>query len=66
MQLIVNGEMIECQEEITLLQWLQSLGKNPDTTIIEQNGQIIPRDQMDNMNLAHEDRLELFQFVGGG
>jgi thiamine biosynthesis protein ThiS len=66
MRLWVNGEVREAREGASLLALLEALGINPQKVAVERNLEIVPRSRYQDTVLAHEDRLEIVQFVGGG
>lgn len=66
MRIVINGEWVEVEENLNLLQWAQEQEIPLKTVIIEHNGQIIPEDGWINVQLQNEDQLEIFKFVGGG
>ena len=63
MQLIVNGaaQRVFANDLSTLL---IELKLNPQTLVVEKNGEIVPRGE--NCQLRDGDKLEIVRFVGGG
>jgi sulfur carrier protein len=66
MQIIVNGELKEFTENITLEELLKSLGVEGKVMAAAVNMEIVKQDSWSNYTLKEEDKLELLDFVGGG
>jgi len=66
MEIICNGAKKEIQEDAILVDFLKSLDLNPDTVVVECNGEIIARKNYESHILADGTKLELIRFVGGG
>jgi sulfur carrier protein len=66
MKLQVNGETKAYTGPLTLLSLISNMGLKPDRVAVELNGEIVARDQWENMSLSDGDRLEIVHFVGGG
>jgi len=67
MKVICNGreqEVAEGTATIGLL--LANLKLDPDSVVVELNGRVLGREEMDGQELRDGDRLELVRFVGGG
>ncbi|KXS45634.1 MULTISPECIES: sulfur carrier protein ThiS [unclassified Candidatus Frackibacter] len=62
----VNGKEEEINEEITILQYLENKGVNPENIVIQYNGEIIDGEDVDEIILVANDNLEVLKFVGGG
>jgi thiamine biosynthesis protein ThiS len=62
----VNGETRETVAGTTITALLTQLGLNSGRIAIEYNLHILPKTQWDDTQVAHGDRLEIVQFVGGG
>ena len=65
MKLIINGELKEFNDNITIKQLLKSLNLNDKPVVIELNKEIIPKENY-NRKLSPNDKLEIVTFVGGG
>ena len=65
MKLTINGEDRDTAAA-TVLALLEELGLKPETTVVEQNGEIVARDRYRETPLAPGDVLELVRLVGGG
>lgn len=62
----VNGGNRETSAGTTVTALLAQLGLNSGRVAIEYNLQILPKSKWDQTHIAHGDRLEIVQFVGGG
>jgi thiamine biosynthesis protein ThiS len=62
----VNGETRETPSGTTITALLHQLGLNQGRVAIEYNLHILPKAKWSDTQLAHGDRLEIVQFVGGG
>ena len=65
MQITVNGE-IKNITEMSLLQFLESLGIDPRRVAVELNMDIVSKSTYETTILKDGDRMEIVQFVGGG
>jgi len=63
---MLNGNLEELENQMTLLDFLQAKGMNPATIIVEYNESIIKQQQWSSVVLEDNDRLEVLKFVGGG
>ena len=66
MKITVNGESREAGSGTTVIELLDSLALDPDSTVVERNGLVLQRDQFGDTLLEKGDVLELLRFVGGG
>ena len=66
MQLTVNGEMQLCDDDTTLLDYLQGNGADVQAVVVELNRAIVNADEFESTVLTNGDVLEILQFVGGG
>jgi len=64
-QITVNGE-IQNITEMSLLQFLESLGIDPRRVAVELNMDIVSKSAYETTILQDGDRMEIVQFVGGG
>lgn len=62
--MLVNG--VETEPESALLALLEKLKIEPGTVAVLINGDILPREQWRERNLASTDEVEIVKFVGGG
>ena len=65
MNLMINGTSRQ-SEAPHVLALLASLGIDPRAIVVEHNGQVLRREQLESTLLIDGDRLELVRFVGGG
>ncbi len=61
----INGEEKAIAGE-NLLEYLKEIGFEPERVVVEQNLNIIPKDQLGNVIIQDEDVIEVLRFVGGG
>jgi len=66
MQLIVNGEVREAAENLTLGAFLASCSLPSQMVVVERNGEIVARAKYDRTPLKHGDILEIVQMMAGG
>ena len=66
MKLMINGEIKEYQDKLTIQELLHQLKLSPERVVVELNREILSPDMHKNTILKAEDTLELVQFVGGG
>lgn len=62
----VNGDAREIPAGLTAAGLLARLELHPRMVVVEHNGTILRREQLDQTALAEGDQLELVHFVGGG
>ena len=66
MNVTLNGEQKSIEENITVLQLLESMNLEAKTIIVEKNEVILERDNYASELLTEGDSLELIRFMGGG
>jgi sulfur carrier protein len=66
MKIICNGEERFVDEKTRLSGFLQDLGLDADTVVVEYNGRIISKEEYGHWILEEGAVLELIRFVGGG
>lgn len=66
MILIINGETKVFQEEICLLEIIDSLNIKDKVMACSINMNIVKKELWDTYRLKNDDKIELLQFVGGG
>ncbi len=66
MRLTVNGRPSEVAEGTDLRALLTSLGLRVGSVVVEHNGRALLRSELDGVDLADGDRLELVRAVAGG
>ena len=68
MKVQINGEQETLEEEndISILDFLEMKGQDPQKVVIEYNGEIVKQKKWSEINLNEKDQLEILKFVGGG
>lgn len=64
--MIVNGNDMICEPEMTLRNMLEKLNLDEDKVVVEINLEIVSRKSYKNLFLNEEDKIEIVSFVGGG
>lgn len=65
-QLTINGKPRTIERPISVLEYLEQLGINPQTVAVEHNGEIVKRERYGTTILRENDVLEIVRMVGGG
>lgn len=66
MKIIVNGEEKEAAAAVSVSEYVKGLGFDPETVVVELNGQILNRPDYAERRLTEGCELELIRFIGGG
>jgi sulfur carrier protein len=66
LRILVNGEVKECEEGISLSDLIELLELQPQRIAVELNREVVRRADWKSTVLRNEDRLEIVHFVGGG
>ncbi len=66
MQIELNGQARPLQPGTTVAALLQELGYAGKRLAVERNGEIVPKSQHPQAELADGDKLEIVVAVGGG
>ncbi len=66
LKLLINGEIKELGEGLSLEELIKLLGVRKETVVAEVNRRIVQADQRADCKLFEGDQIELIQFVGGG
>ena len=66
MKIIVNGEEREAPADISVSEYVVTLGFDPETVVVELDGQILKRADYAEHRLTNGSELELIRFIGGG
>jgi sulfur carrier protein len=66
LRILVNGEVKECEEGISLSDLIELLELQPQRIAVELNREVVRRGDWKSTVLRNEDRLEIVHFVGGG
>ncbi|WP_446899030.1 sulfur carrier protein ThiS [Clostridium sp. LBM24168] len=64
--MIVNGEKMELQAGITILDLLKTLNIDSNNVAVEVDMEIADRGQFGNIKLDSNSKVEIIRFVGGG
>ena len=62
----VNGKEKEVKPNTNLKEFLESEGYVLARIAVEYNGEIITKNELENITLKEEDQIEVVHFVGGG
>ncbi|TCV84103.1 sulfur carrier protein ThiS [Sulfurirhabdus autotrophica] len=65
-ELTVNGTQHTFQQNLNMSQLLEQMDLVGKRVAIERNGEIVPRSQFGEVQLASGDQLEIVVAVGGG
>ena len=65
-RIVANGTAAEINQPCRLSEWLRQSGWKPTQVVVELNGEVVPRSQLDNVALSEGDRLEVIVPVAGG
>lgn len=66
MKVFINGETKEIKENINLTQLLKSFSLPDERIAVELNKQVVRKKDWENIEINHEDKIEIVHFVGGG
>lgn len=66
MNIVINGELKEFKENITLNKLLQELSLEGKVMAAAVNMDIVKQNEWDSYIMKESDKLELLDFVGGG
>lgn len=66
MQIIVNGKIIVVDDGLSIAELISQKEINSKAVIVEYNYQLVKKEEWPKIILKKNDRLEIFQFVGGG
>ena len=61
-----NGKQITLGTPVTVQEFLQRQGYNPQRVAVERNGEIVRRVDFEKERLCDDDTVEVVSFVGGG
>lgn len=66
--MIVNGKffLLDKLAKRNILSLLDEFKLNRETVAIERNGNILDREDWDQVELEDSDKIEIIKFVGGG
>lgn len=63
--MIINGQKLELKE-LRFMDYVREKQLKIEFIALELNGEIIPRDQFEDLILKENDKVEIVTFVGGG
>jgi len=66
MKLIVNGESVEFQSEVTLVDIMKQLKLDGKVMATAVNMEVVKQDLWESFKPANGDKIEMLDFVGGG
>ena len=66
MEIRVNGEERDVPAELSVAEYVVSLGFDPDTVVVELDREVLKRAEYDERRLTNNCKLELIRFIGGG
>ena len=66
MLITLNGESRQIETGLTVSGLIEDLGYQGKRIAVERNGEIVPRSQHGDTQLAEGDQLEIVVAVGGG
>ena len=66
MELTINGESRQFSAPLSVAALVEALGFTGKRIAVERNGEIVPRGQHAEVELAAGDRIEIVVAVGGG
>ena len=66
MKLIINGENLEFNDNLTLLEVINKLEIESKVMAVAVNTEVIKKESWNSFKLKESDRVELLNFVGGG
>ncbi|MBU4154333.1 MAG: sulfur carrier protein ThiS [Proteobacteria bacterium] len=66
MKILVNGEEKEAPVGVSVSEYVKALGFDPETVVVELDGQILTRADYPSKQLTEGCELELIRFIGGG
>ncbi len=66
MRITINGNSVEIKDGINITDFLKTVENLPKLFVIEQNKNIIYKEDYDSVFLKDGDEIELVTFTGGG
>ena len=64
--LVINGQQRQLEAPMTIAAYLRSLALDGEFVAVAHNGQVLRREQLDQVTLAEGDQVEIVRPVGGG
>jgi len=62
----INGEKREIPEGSSAAALLDALGVPKAVAVVERNGEVVPRSELDSEIVASGDSIEIVRLMGGG
>ena len=62
----INGKEHELPEQILVSEYVATLGVEPKMIAIAHNGEVLRRDEWEDVTVSDGDSLEVVRAVGGG
>jgi sulfur carrier protein len=66
MQVLLNGELTDIAQQISIKDLLEAKNIKLASVVVEMNGKIIAREKYAETNINDADKIEIISFVGGG
>jgi len=66
MMITVNGEERQFDTPLSITDLLEVLGLGEQMVLVEQNMEVVPRNEMGSMKVSDGDTIEIFRLAGGG
>jgi len=66
MNVTVNGEEKQFDAPLTVTELLDVLGLGEQMVLVEQNLEVIPRNEMGTVKISDGDAIEVLRLAGGG
>lgn len=66
MNIVLNGENISFERQLTVVELIEHYKLNPKTVVIEVNGDILEKGKYHDTQVNDKDSIEMVVFVGGG
>jgi sulfur carrier protein len=66
MNIVLNGEDISFERQLTVVELIEHYKLNPKTVVIELNGDILEKGRYGQTQVNDKDTIEMVVFVGGG
>lgn len=66
MKIVLNGKVVEVEKGLSVAELVAQKNFSPNMVIIEHNQQLLKKDVWPQIKLQNNDKLEIFQLVGGG
>ena len=66
MNIVLNGEDISFERQLTVVELIEHYKLNPKTVVIELNGDILEKGRYEQTQVNDKDSIEMVVFVGGG